>query len=113
MTFIFFGSVYNKTIIRFFFCDIQNNQSIRKGYQYWPLALAYNPYLNLTKTHPIIVNYLGIVIAVGLPFPYKQKLYWQPIYCEALGARSSSSSSCPTSITTLANDSQNETNEPN
>ena len=28
----FFRSMYNKTIIRFGFCDIQNNQSLGKGY---------------------------------------------------------------------------------
>jgi len=29
----FFPSMYNKTIIRFGFCDIQNNQGLGKGYQ--------------------------------------------------------------------------------
>ena len=28
-----FRSLYNKTIIRFGFCDIQNNQGLVKGYQ--------------------------------------------------------------------------------
>jgi len=27
----FFRSMYNKTIIRFGFCDIQNNRDLRKG----------------------------------------------------------------------------------
>ena len=40
-------SMYNKTIIRFVFCDIQNNQGLGKGYQPQPLASADNPYLDL------------------------------------------------------------------
>ena len=43
MTFI--RSLYNKTIIRFAFCDIQNNQGFGKCYQPKPKAEAYNPYL--------------------------------------------------------------------
>ena len=35
--------MYNKTIIRFGFCDIQNNQDLGKGYQ----RSAENPYLDL------------------------------------------------------------------
>ena len=31
--FNFSRSMYNKTIIRFGFCDIQNNQGLGKGYQ--------------------------------------------------------------------------------
>ena len=44
MTSIFFRSMYNKTIIRFGFCDIQNNQGLDKGYY---SVLADNPYLDL------------------------------------------------------------------
>ena len=40
-------SMYNKTIIRFGFCDIQNNQGLGKGYQPQLSALADNPYLDL------------------------------------------------------------------
>ena len=40
-------SMYNKTIIRFGFCDIQNNQGIDKGYQPQPSTLADDPYLDL------------------------------------------------------------------
>ena len=36
--------MYNKTIIRFIFCDIQNNQSLDKGYQ---PASADNLYFDL------------------------------------------------------------------
>ena len=39
--------MYNKTIIRFGFCDIQNNQVLGKGYQPQPSASADNPYLDL------------------------------------------------------------------
>jgi len=38
-------AMYNKTIIRFGFCDIQNNRGLGKGYQ--PQASADNPYLDL------------------------------------------------------------------
>ena len=40
-------SMYNKTIIRFGFCDIQNNQGLGKGYQPQPSASADNPYLDI------------------------------------------------------------------
>ena len=45
----FFRSMYNKTIIIFGFCDIQNNQGLGKGYQPQPSASAAadNPYLDL------------------------------------------------------------------
>ena len=39
--------MYNKTIIRLGFCDIQNNQSRVKGYQPQPSASVDNPYLDL------------------------------------------------------------------
>ena len=45
--FHFFRSLYNKTIIRFGFCDIQNNQRLGKGYQAQPSASADNLYLDL------------------------------------------------------------------
>jgi len=40
-------SMYNTTIIRFGFGDIQNNQGLSKCYQPQPSALADNPYLDL------------------------------------------------------------------
>jgi len=60
--FIFSRSMYNKTIITFCFCDIQNNRGLGKRYQPRPSASAGNPYLDLgrlfwisQKPHPIIV----------------------------------------------------------
>ena len=40
-------SMYNKTIIRFGFRDIQNNQGLSRGYQPQPSASADNPCLDL------------------------------------------------------------------
>jgi len=45
-TSIFFSSLYNKTIIRLSFCDIQNNQGLRKGYKPQSSAPTDNPYLD-------------------------------------------------------------------
>ena len=39
--------ISDKTIIRFGFCDIQNNQGLGKGYQPQPSASADNSYLDL------------------------------------------------------------------
>ena len=44
---IFFKTMYNKTIIRFVFCDIRNNQGLGKCYQPQPSASADNTYLDL------------------------------------------------------------------
>ena len=44
---LFFYSMYNKTIIKFGFCDIQNNQGLGKGYQPQPSSSADNTYLDL------------------------------------------------------------------
>ena len=43
----FFRTMYNKTIIRSGFCDIQNNQGLGEGYQLQTSASSDNPYLNL------------------------------------------------------------------
>ena len=43
----FLRLIYNKTIIRFGFCDIQNSQGLGKGYQPQPSASADNSYLDL------------------------------------------------------------------
>ena len=45
--FHFFHPLYDKTIIRFGICDVQNNQGLGKGYQPKPKAEADNPYLDL------------------------------------------------------------------
>ena len=47
MASICFRSTYNKTIIRFSFCDIQNNQGLGKGYQPQPSTLII---MGITKT---------------------------------------------------------------
>ena len=59
---IFFKTVYNKTIIRFGFCDIWNNQGLSNCYQPKLKSLADNSYLNLDyqfwisqKPHPGIL----------------------------------------------------------
>ena len=44
---LYTGKTIYKTIIRFGFCDIQNNQGLGKGYQPQPSASADNPYLDL------------------------------------------------------------------
>ena len=44
---VFFGSMYNKIIIRFGFSDIQKNQGLGKGYQPQPSALAENLHRDL------------------------------------------------------------------
>ena len=44
---IFLKTMYNKTIIRFGFCDIRNNQGLGKCYQPKPKAEADNTYLDL------------------------------------------------------------------
>ena len=51
-------SMYNKSIIRFGFCDFQSNQDLGKGYQSQPLASADNPYLDLDYSgyHKILIQ---------------------------------------------------------
>ena len=44
-------SMYNKTITRFGFCDIQNNQGLSKGYQPQPITPSSTLIiLDITKT---------------------------------------------------------------
>ena len=50
MTYIFFRSMYNKSVIRIGLCDIQNNQGLGKGYPRQPSVSAFNPYPSLMKT---------------------------------------------------------------
>ena len=52
----FFRSMYNKTIIRFGFCDIQNNRGLGKGYQPQPTASADNPYLDYSGYHKNLIQ---------------------------------------------------------
>ena len=61
--FNFFRSMYNKTIIRFGFCDIQNNRGLGKGYQPQPSASADNPYLVLDYSgyHKNLIQKLFII----------------------------------------------------
>ena len=44
---IFFKTMYNKTIVRFGFCDIRNNQGLGKYYQPQPSPWADNTYRDL------------------------------------------------------------------
>ena len=48
--------MYNKTINRFSFSDIQNNQGLSKGYQLKPKALANNPYLDYSGYHKNLIQ---------------------------------------------------------
>ena len=64
--------MYNKTIVEFYFCDIQNYQGLGKCYQLQLLALADNTYLALdnsgyhekSQSHPIITF---IIVTANLP----------------------------------------------
>ena len=51
---LFLHSMYNKIIIRFGFCDFQNNQGLGKGPHPQPSASADNPYLSITKFSIVI-----------------------------------------------------------
>ena len=55
-----FCSIYSKTVIRFGFCDIQNNQGLGKGYQ--PRPLAETPYWDLDYSgyHKNLIQWLFI-----------------------------------------------------
>ena len=56
--------MYNKTIIRFGFCDIQNSPGLSKGYRHQPSAD--NTYLDLhySRYHTKHIQYLLIVIVI-------------------------------------------------
>jgi len=58
--------MYNKTIIRFGFCDIQNNQGLGKDYQPQPSASADNRYLDLDYSgyHKNLIQELFIINVV-------------------------------------------------
>ena len=61
----FFKTMYNKTIIRFGFCDIRNNQGLGKCYQFRPFGSADNIlfYLDLDYSgyHKNHIQYLFVV----------------------------------------------------
>ena len=44
---LFFETMYNKTIVKFGFCDIRSNQGLGKCYQPRPSDSADNTYLDL------------------------------------------------------------------
>ena len=56
--------MYNKTIIRFGFHDIQNNQGLVRGYQPQPLDLADNRHLDLAYSvyHKNLIQKLFIPV---------------------------------------------------
>ena len=62
--------MYNKTIIRFGVCDIQNNQALGKGYQPRPSASADNPYLYLgfSGYHKNLIQYIAVCNCSALIF---------------------------------------------
>ena len=69
-----FLSMYNKTIITFGFCDIQNNQGLGKGYQPQPSASADNPYLDLDYSgyHKNLIQYLFQICYLTYILAYKK-----------------------------------------
>ena len=79
---IFLKTLYNKTIMRFCFSDIRNNQGLGKCYQPRPSASADNTYLELIwlfrisqKPHPIIVHYLHVIHGYLLSVLYVKLTY--------------------------------------
>ena len=75
----FFKTMYNKTIIRFGFCDIQNNQGLGKGYQPQPSASADNPYLdygkfNIRYNGPTLWNETDERFKILTPYSFKREL---------------------------------------
>ena len=61
--FFFVQYMYHKIIIRFGFSDIQKNQSLGKGYQPQPSALAENPHRDLDYSgyHKNLIQWLFII----------------------------------------------------
>ena len=64
--------MYNKTIIRFGFCDIRNNQGLGKCYQFRPFGSADNIlfYLDLdySEYHKNHIQYLFVVNIIVMPW---------------------------------------------
>ena len=66
---IYFKTMYNKTIIRFGFCDIRNNQGLGKCHQLWPSAqlitltsTLINPDITKTSSN----NNYCLEVAIGM-----------------------------------------------
>ena len=75
--------MYNKTIIRFGFCDIRNNQGLGKCYQFRPFGSADNIlfYLDLDYSgyHKNHIQYLFVVNIIIMPLIIiiSYYYYWQ------------------------------------
>ena len=77
--------MYNKTIIRFGFCDIQNNRGLGKGYQPQPTASTDNPYLatstsiilDITKTSSNNCLLLYIVLTISILIGQEPPAYFE------------------------------------
>ena len=87
----YFKTMYNKTIIRFSFCDIRNNQGLGRCYQPWPSDLLISllqPWLFQIsqKPHPILfiimhhyyLNYDWLPILPGTTCRVEPVLSGQP-----------------------------------
>ena len=68
--------MYNKTIIRFGFCDFQNNQGLGKG-QSQPSASADNPYLDLDYSgyHKNLIQYNSLIFGINTTRSISKLLY--------------------------------------
>ena len=60
--------MYNKTIIRFASCDIQNNHDLGNGYQPQLSASVDNAYLNLDYSGCLknIIQELFVIVLIGV-----------------------------------------------
>ena len=75
----FFHSSCNKTVIRFGFCEIQNNQGLVKGYQPKLTAEADNAYLDRDYSgfHKNLIQELFITTLIAMPYlQYRSKVSW-------------------------------------
>jgi len=75
--------MYNKAIIRFGFCDIQNNQGRGRGYQLKLKAEADNPYQDLDYSgyHKTPSNNCLLLDEGLLKVIFKGKLFWRVLEC--------------------------------
>ena len=82
--------MYNKTVIRFSFCDIQNNQGVSYCYQPQPLALADDTYLDLDYSgyHKNLIQQLFISplqnTISAIVFESRETLLWIALYLSFL-----------------------------